>query len=160
MKRLNADRVREIDRRGSDMRRQGEIRGERRLNERGLAFSVWLAIALPAFILVIGLGADLARHATALATARQLAAATARASVQEIELTSEGARLDKTAVSRVARAASSDSYRVIAQETSLDRVKVEVTGSYETLFLGLIGISTLHIFADASATVVPVDTQE
>jgi len=122
-------------------------------DERGAAVSVWVALALPAFVVVVGLGVDLSGHAAAEQEARAVAAEAARAATHRVALEASGATLP----AGPARAAG----RGYAEASGLDaevRVRgltaeVTVRGRYETLFLPLIGIDGIDVVGTGSATV-------
>lgn len=131
------------------------IRGWER-DERG-AIAVWASISMMAFILCVGLGVDLSGHAAAQQHARSVANEAARAGGQYLILT-PGAQ-PVADVARAVRAAdaylgsSGLSGSVHADDRQL---LVSVEGSYETLFLGMIGVGTLPLRGEAAATIVPV----
>lgn len=128
----------------------------RRRDERGLSLSVWAAVAMPAFIVAVGIGVDFSGHAAAAQEAREVAAQAARAATHEVVLTSAGPQLDVGAAKLAARSfAESAGYSadvVVAGESA----SVTLRGSYETSFLGVIGIHTIAVEGSGSARGVRV----
>lgn len=125
-------------------------RASQRGNERG-ALAVWTSVALVAFILCVGLGVDLAGHAAAEQEARAVANQAARAGGQDIELTAGGTpRLARTAVGTAERYFSTSGYSGTAS-IEAGNVQVRIQGSYETTFLGIIGVDVLRVQAQAVA---------
>lgn len=114
-------------------------------DERGLSLSVWTTVALPAFILVVGIGVDFSGHAAATQEAREVAAQAARAATHEMVLTSDGPKLDVAAGSRAARSFAESAGYTVEVKVRGDSATVELEGTYETSFLGFIGIRTLPV---------------
>ncbi|MFT3887756.1 MAG: hypothetical protein QM713_06295 [Arachnia sp.] len=127
----------------------GSVRGER-----GLALSVWTAVMIPAFIIAVGLGVDLAGHAAAEQEARAVAGQAARAATQQLTLTADGPVLNvgaakRAAVAYVVAAGWDPAVSVVGQ-----RSEVTVRGRYETSFLGMIGVRSIDVEASSSASAV------
>ncbi|GAA4891417.1 hypothetical protein GCM10025789_05360 [Tessaracoccus lubricantis] len=128
-----------------------------RSNERGLSLSVWTAVALPAFIVTIGLGVDFAGHAAAEQEAREIAAQAARAAVHQVTLTDAGPMLDVGAGRRVAlRYAEAAGYSADVRLTQATGATVTVRGTHPTAFLGLIGIRGIPVEGEGTARGLPV----
>lgn len=131
-------------------------------DERG-AISVWVSVALVAFILCLGIGVDFAGHAAAEQHARAVAAEAARAGGQFLD-TQPGVRPrpDVYAATRAASAYIAASGFITGTATvEASVIHTTVTGTYQTKFLGIIGISTLPLTAEGAASVTPViDGQE
>ncbi|NLE97019.1 MAG: hypothetical protein GX596_03385 [Propionibacterium sp.] len=123
--------------------------------ERG-AIAVWTAVALPAFIIVIGLGVDYSGHTRATQEARAVAAEAARTGGQQISLATGRAAPALTS-GRIAaeRFAERSGY---ASTTTVDARAITVTvhGQYDTSFLGIIGVWSLDVEASATASVESV----
>lgn len=122
-------------------------------DERG-AIAVWAAVAIPAFVVVIGMGVDFSGHATAQQEARAVAAEAARAGGQYLDA-GPGTRprpnpvmARRAAMAYVAASDYSGSVTVGG-----GTVAVSVSGSYETLFLGIIGVNSLPLRAEGAATI-------
>ncbi|MCG6567813.1 hypothetical protein [Tessaracoccus sp. ZS01] len=129
----------------------------RRRNERGLSLSVWTAVALPAFIVTVGLGVDFAGHAAAEQEAREIAAQAARAATHQVSLTDAGVRLDIAAGKRAALGfAQAAGYTADVLLTQASGAQVTVRGTYDTVFLGLIGIHGIAVEGGGTARGVPV----
>lgn len=124
--------------------------------ERG-ALAVWTAVAMPAFVLCVGLGVDFSGHATAEQEARAVAQEAARAGGQYLQVTDGRAVPDTRRAELAANAYVAASDFSGSTEAGPDGViAVEVWGRYATQFLGLIGINTLPLEATATARVVSV----
>lgn len=126
-------------------------------DERGLSLSVWTAVAMPAFIIAVGLGVDFSGHTTAQQEARAVAAQAARAATHEVTLTAAGPRLDVAAARRAGRAFAAEAgYAAEVVIEGGTRARVTVTGSYPTLFLGLIGVNSIAFEASGTADALSV----
>ena len=125
--------------------------------ERGLSLSVWTAVALPAFIVAAGLGVDFSGHAAAEQSARSIAGQAARAGSSEVELTSNGVRLNASSAKRTAqRFVEAAGYSAAVSLPGGTSVEVRASGAYKTRFLGLIGIHSLAFDATSTARAVTV----
>ena len=125
--------------------------------ERGLSLSVWTAVALPAFIVAAGLGVDFSGHAAAEQSARSIAGQAARAGSSEVELTSNGVRLNASSAKRTAqRFVEAAGYSAAVSLPGGASVEVRASGAYKTRFLGLIGIHSLAFDATSTARAVTV----
>lgn len=123
------------------------------IDDRGVAVSVWVTLALPAFIVAVGLGVDLSGHAAAEQQARATAAEAARTATHRVMLSSSGASLPvgpaRSAALGYASAAGFDADVQVQGMTA----EVTVRGDYETLFLPLIGVDRLNVVGVGTATV-------
>lgn len=128
----------------------------RRRGQRGQVLSVWVAAAMPAFILAVGLGVDLSGHTVAEQAAREVAAQAARTGAQQVVLTSDGASLDRTAARRTAATQAESVGYSATVAVAGNEVTVEVRGSYTTVLLGLIGVHELTVEGSGSARAVRV----
>lgn len=124
--------------------------------ERG-AIAVWASVSMVAFILCVGLGVDLAGHATAQQRARSVAAEAARAGGQYLVL-APGLRpsADIPRAIRAADAYVASSGLTGSTTAEAGELRVRVDGSYETLFLGIIGVESLPLHGTSAAGIVPV----
>lgn len=107
---------------------------------------------MPAFIIAVGIGVDFSGHAAAEQEAREVAAQAARAAFSEVSLTTDGPQLDVGAGKRAARDfAEASGYTVDVALTQATGAQVSVHGSYETSFLGVIGIHSISVNAMGTA---------
>ena len=127
------------------------MRSVRKCGERG-AITVWTAVVLIGFIVIIGIGVDFSGHARATQEARGIAAEAARAGNQHLGLTDgrlspepEGAK--KAAENYVAASRFHGTARMIGSSI----VEVEVTGGYTCVCLNVIGITTLPVRAKGTS---------
>lgn len=135
---------------------ESERGGQRRLGERGMV-SVWVAVALMAFIVIVGIGVDFAGHAAASQDARAVASEAARAGGQHLVIDSGRARPDLYNAIRAADAfIAASPYTGTTTIHGGDTVTVDVTGTYDTQFLGIISVTTLPLRESGSATVISV----
>ena len=126
-------------------------------DERGLSLSVWTTVALPAFIVAVGVGVDFSGHAAAEQEAREVAAQAARAAVHEVTLTADGPKLDVGAGKRAAqRFASAAGYAADVQLSEASGAQVTLSGTYDTSFLGIIGIHGIAVEGSGTARGVSV----
>lgn len=127
-----------------------------RRGERGMV-SVWVAVALVGFIVIVGLGVDFAGHAAASQDARTVAGEAARAGGQHLNLDTGRARPDIHSAIQAANAYVAGSpYRGATTIHGGDTITVTVTGAYRTQFLAIIGITGLPLNESGSATVKSV----
>ena len=127
------------------------MRSVRGRGERG-AITVWTAVVLIAFVLIVGIGVDFAGHTRATQEARSIAAEAARAGNQRLKLV--GGRLKPepdvakhAAENYVAASRFHGTARVIGDTI----VEVEVTGEYTCTFLNIVGITTLPVRAKGTS---------
>ena len=124
--------------------------------ERGMV-SVWVSVAMVAFIVTIGIGVDFAGHAGAAQNARAVADEAARAGGQQLTLDSGRARPNVHAAITAANAYVAAS--PFTGSTSIrggDTITVTASGSYDCLFLSIIGITTLRVEETGTAEVKSV----
>lgn len=124
-------------------------------DERGVSLSVWVAVAMPAFVIAVGLGVDFSGHAAASQEARSIAAEAARAATHEVILSPAGPRLDRSAARRAGERFARDA-GYTARVTLRDPLTADVAiqGSYETLFLGMIGVHAISFSVSGTADAV------
>ena len=122
-----------------------------------MSLSVWTAVAMPAFIIAVGLGVDFSGHAAAEQEAREVAAQAARAAVHQVVVTADGPKLDVIAGKHAARSyAQAAGYTADVALTSATGARVTVRGSYSTRFLGLIGVYSMNVEGEGRARGVNV----
>lgn len=121
------------------------------------SLSVWLAVAMPAFIIAVGLGVDLSGHALAEQDARQVAAQAARSGGQRIVFNPAGQPvLDRAAaIAAATNYAGRSGYQVSVTIVG-ERVRVSVRRTYDTQFLGLIGVGSLAVEGEATSQTASV----
>ena len=117
---------------------------------------MWTAVGLLGFLLAVGIGVDFSGHTRATQEARAVAAEAARAGGQRITLAGgRAAPAHRAAVSAAERFAERSGFDATAT-VSGTTIGVTVRGSYETSFLGVIGIWDLDVNASATASVESV----
>ncbi|TRY17467.1 pilus assembly protein [Tessaracoccus rhinocerotis] len=127
--------------------------GTRRCTERG-SIAVWAAMVIPAFVIIVGLGVDFAGHAAAEQSARAVAAEAARAGGQYLHAGPGSRPEPNTSNARQAATAyveASDLTGTVSLDAGV--ITVRVTGRYETLFLGIMGVNELPIHGRGAASV-------
>ena len=127
------------------------MRSVRKCGERG-AITVWTAVVLIGFIVIIGIGVDFSGHARATQEARGIAAEAARAGNQPLRmidgrLSPEPDVAKKAAENYVA----ASRFRGTAQMIGGTVIEVKVTGEYTCMFLNIIGIRTLPVRAEGTS---------
>lgn len=127
-----------------------------RSDERG-SLSVWAAVSLVGFIVLVGMGVDLAGHAGAEQRARAVAAEAARTGAQRVVMGSEGRLVPdgRRAVEAAEAYASAAGYAATARLAG-DVMQVDARGVHPTLFLGIIGIDELRVSGSATARSITV----
>ncbi|GGD24446.1 TadE/TadG family type IV pilus assembly protein [Nocardioides daphniae] len=131
---------------------------QRKRDEDG-SISLWMATASFVMIVLVGLAVDLGGQVHAKQRALNVAAEAARTGGQQVQpapaIAGQHVRID-TAPARTA----AQQYLAAADVTGTvtivggDTVRVAVTDTYAPKFLGLMGIGTLTVTADASARIV------
>lgn len=125
-------------------------------DERG-SIAVWASVSMVAFIVSVGLGVDFSGHAAAEQEARAVAAEAARAGGQYLESGPGTSPVPNVRMaSRAATAYVEASDYTGAVSLDAGTITVRVTGSYETLFLGIIGINSLPLDGVGAASINPV----
>lgn len=120
--------------------------------QRGVSLSVWTAVAIPAFIIAVGIGVDFSGHAAAQQEARSVAGQAARAATHEVILADGGVTLDVAAGRQAATRFAADAGYPAVVSIQGTRADVTVEGAYRTLFLGLIGVNEIGFTASGSAS--------
>jgi|APEBP8051073058_1049385.scaffolds.fasta_scaffold00457_21 hypothetical protein len=126
--------------------------------ERG-SVSIWLATSGFAMIVLAGLAVDLGGQVHAQQHARNLAAQAARTGGQQLQpgpaMRGETATADRAravAAARTYLAAAADVTGTVAV-TGGDTITVTTTDTYDTTFLGIIGINTLTVTGNAQSRI-------
>lgn len=126
--------------------------------ERG-SVSIWLATASLVMIIMVGLAVDLGGQVHTQQRARDIAAQAARAGGEQVlagpAVRGQGVQTDTVAAKSAARdylAASDVSGSVTIQGG--DTVVVATTDTYQTMFLGIIGLDRMNVTGHASARIV------
>lgn len=131
---------------------------QRPRDERG-AISVWFATAALAMIILVGMTVDLGGKVHAQQRARSAAAQAARTGAQEIQgstaVRGEALRVDVYA----AKAAAQDYLRAAGVEGTVsvvdgDTLIVHTTDTYDSKFLGIIGLDSMKVTGEASARLI------
>lgn len=125
-----------------------------RRDERGLSLAVWTTLAMPAFVLAVGLGVDFAGHATAEQDCRAVAREAARSAGQQVGVTLDGTPHLDVPMARAA-AASRLAAGGYTGTVEIDGSTITVTaaGEYRTVFLGMIGVDALGVDGRGTAEV-------
>ncbi len=127
------------------------MRSVRGRGERG-AITVWTAVALIGFILIVGIGVDFAGQVKATQEARGVAAEAARAGNQHLGLADGRLKPEPDVAKKAAENyVAASRFRGTARVIGNDVVDVEVTGEYTCVFLNVIGITTLPVRAEGTS---------
>lgn len=127
-------------------------------DDRG-AISVWFATAALAMVTLVGMTVDLGGKVHAQQQARSAAAQAARTGAQEVQgstaIRGEDLRVDVYA----AKAAAQDYLRAAGVEGTVTVVEgatliVRTTDTYDSKFLGIIGLDSMKVTGEASARLI------
>jgi Flp pilus assembly protein TadG len=127
-------------------------------DERG-AISVWFATASLVMIILVGMTVDLGGKVHTQQRTRNMAAQAARTGAQEVQgstaVRGEDLRVDITA----AKAAAQDYLRAAGVNgtvtvTGGDTLVVRTTDTYNSKFLGIIGLDAMQVTGEASARLI------
>lgn len=126
-------------------------------NERG-SVSTWLVLAAFAMVLVVGIAVDLSGQVHAQQRVRDVASQAARIGGQQLDATAVQGAYPSIAVGN-ARAAAEDYLAAAGVTGSISisggtSIHVEVTDTYDPLFLGVVGIDGLTVTGEATARVL------
>ena len=130
----------------------------RQRDERG-AISVWFATAALVMVILVGMAVDLGGKVHAQQQARSAAAQAARTGAQEVQgstaIRGEELRVDLNA----AKAAAQDYLRAAGVEGTVtvvdgDTLIVRTTDTYDSKFLGAIGLDSMNVTGEASARLI------
>ena len=126
--------------------------------ERG-SVSIWLATASLVMLIMVGLAVDLGGQVHTQQRARDLAAQAARVGGEQVlagpAIRGQGVQVDTGAAKSAARdylAAAGVSGSVTIQ--GADTVVVATKDTYQTMFLGIIGLDRMTVTGHASARIV------
>ncbi|MFE5291402.1 TadE/TadG family type IV pilus assembly protein [Isoptericola sp. NPDC056618] len=125
--------------------------------ERG-SVSTWLVLASFAMVIVVGLAVDISGQVHAQQRARDVAAQAARTGGQYLDSAAVQGRYPSIDVGQ-ARAAAQDYLAATGVSgtvtvTGGTTIRVDVSDTYDPLFLGVIGIHDLTVTGDATARVI------
>lgn len=129
----------------------------RQRDERG-AISVWFATASLVMIILVGMTVDLGGKVHAQQQARSAAAQAARTGAQEVQgstaIRGEELRVDINA----AKSAAQGYLNAAGVEGSVtvngDTLIVRTTDTYDSKFLGIIGLDSMRVTGEASARLI------
>ena len=124
-------------------------------DERGMAISVWVALIVPAIMLMVGIAVDLSGQIGAKRHAQEVAAQAARVAGQQVDpnrYLADGRQVEidpgqaRVAALAYIRAAGMTGSARIESATTL---VVSVTATYRPQFVSLIGVGDLTVTGDA-----------
>lgn len=130
-----------------------------RHDQRG-SISAWLAMTASVMVLVIGLAVDLGGQAHAQQRIRDIAGQAARVAGNQVTAT-QAMRGAGVSVDPVAARATATGYLAAAGVTGTVRIeaggttlRVTCTDTYQTVFLGMIGVNRLPVTGESTARLV------
>ena len=122
--------------------------------------SVWVAVALMAFIVIVGIGVDFSGQAVAEQKARSIAFEAARTAGQQVNrdalLRRGQAQTDPGLAAAAASAYLTQAGVTGGVTVTANTVTVSVVDTYQCKFLSIVGISTLPVSGSASADTLRV----
>lgn len=131
----------------------------KRPDERG-SVSLWLAMATAAMTLIIGIAVDLGGHVHAQQRVRDIAAQATRVAGNQVTA-AQAMRGNRVSVDAVAARAAASRYlgeAGVAGQVTIESggttLRVSCSDTYETLFLGMIGINQLTVSGESTARLV------
>lgn len=130
-----------------------------RHDDRG-SISTWLALMAWVMVLIIGLAVDLGGHAHAQQRVRDIAGQAARVAGNRVTATDAmrgaGVRVDPVTARAAAASylAAADVTGHVTIEAGGTRLRVACTDTYDTVFLGLIGVNRLTVSGESTARLV------
>lgn len=113
-------------------------------DERG-AIAVWMSVAMLAVIVILGIAVDFSGHARATADAQGVAAEAARAGGQYLAFSDGQLRPDFSASVQAANSYVASSEYTGSTTVQGGQLVVQVTGTYQSQFLSIIGINELRV---------------
>lgn len=126
----------------------------RRGGERGSA-TIWMALSVFAFMMIVGLAVDLGGQLHAVQRANDVAAEAARTGAQQADpgpaMRGQRPTLNPAQATTAALAHLHAAGYTGTATTSADHLHVTVTGHYTPLFLGSIGIGDLNVTGHGQA---------
>lgn len=128
--------------------------------ERG-SVSVWLAVGLPTIMMFFGLAVDASSQISTMQRAHDLAAQAARIGGQQINTTDIQQGRSNITLNNSQAVAAARTYLAGSDATSSSvqirngRIVVDVTLTYRTRFLGLIGINQIRVSGESDARIAP-----
>lgn len=131
----------------------------KRPDERG-SVSLWLALAAAASTLMIGIAVDLGGHVHAQQRVRDIAAQATRVAGNQV-MAAQAMRGQRTTIDPVAARAAATRYLDEADitgqvtiESGGTTLRVTCSDTYDTVFLGMIGINQLTVSGESTARLV------
>jgi hypothetical protein len=119
--------------------------------ERG-AITVWTAVALIGFVLIVGIGVDFSGQARAAQEARGIAREAARAGGQYVRTENGSLYIEPESAKRAAENyVAASRFHGTAEVVNGKTIRVEVSGEYTCVFLKAIGITTLPVRGEGAA---------
>ena len=133
-------------------------RRERPREERG-AISVWFATASLVMLILVGMAVDLGGKVHSQQRTRGVAAQAARTAAQEVQgstaVRGEELRVDITAAKSAAQAyLHAAGVNGTVSVTGGDTLVVRTTDTYDSKFLGVIGLDAMRVTGEASARLI------
>ena len=129
-------------------------------DERGVAVSVWTVLVATALTLIIGLAVDLSGKVNTMRLAGDVAAQAARTAGQQLDADTYIRTGGDVEVAAAHAKAAALNYAKASGMTATARIEsgtdlvVDVTTSYEPIFLSAFGIGTQQVSASARVRVV------
>ena len=127
----------------------------RLMGERG-SVTIWLVLAAAAMTMIVGLVVDLGGKVHAMQRARDVAAQAARAAGEQVTVAS-AMRGDRVGVAPAAAAQAARRYLAAAHMqgtvtfVSPTTLRVQVSDSYQPIFLTLLGVGSMRVDGEATA---------
>lgn len=134
------------------------MRYQRAERDRG-SVSIFLATAAFVMIVLVGLAVDLGGQVAAQQRARDVAAQAPRAGGQQVlggpAVEGQGAQIDAGAAAVAARGyLSAAGVAGTVTVTGTDTIEVTTSDNYQTKFLSIIGLGTLHVTGHSTAHLI------
>jgi len=129
-------------------------------DERGAVVTVWTVLIASALTLIVGLVVDLSGQVNTLRLAADVAAQAARSAGQQLDADAYTGSGGEVEVAAARAKAAAVAYAKAAGMTATARIEsgtdlvVDVTASYEPVFLSVLGVGTRQVTATARVRVV------